>query len=223
MTRREIIELLTPYWDSAQLYYLYAYVDLCLSNDGVNESYKERHHILPKSVFNDYANFRSNSWNCATLKARTHFKAHYILANYSLMTEMKYSFWLMCNSNQKENYEVLSEEYERGRILFSQTRKGKSYKWSAEAKARFKRPKTKEHAENISKGRTGIIFSEEHKKNISLARANQVFSQESLDKRSKSISSLIWANNGKKNTRITPHDFKTNYEPKGWTRGQLRK
>jgi len=75
--------------------------------------------------------------------------------------------------------------------------------------------KSKEHRENISKGRMGIVFSEEHKKNIAIKRANQVFSKESQEIKSLKMSKKTWWNNGNRccRTEECPGE--------GWVRGRL--
>ena len=40
----------------------------------------EKHHILPKFIFPEFANISQNSWNMIKLPIRAHFIAHYILA-----------------------------------------------------------------------------------------------------------------------------------------------
>lgn len=73
-------------------------------------------------------------------------------------------------------------------------------------------PKTKEHRENISKGRTGIIFTEEHCNNISKIRTGTKGTKETSEKISKRVSgkgnpmygsTFEWYNNRKQNKRCT--------------------
>ena len=61
--------------------------------------------------------------------------------------------------------------------------------------------KSKSHAENIAKGRTGMKFTDEHRENIRLCLLGKSQSAESQAKRSKSISKLKWWNNTKINKR----------------------
>lgn len=53
------------------------YVDFCLKNEYNGEEYSEVHHILPRSIFPEFA---SEPWNLVQLKYADHIEAHTILA-----------------------------------------------------------------------------------------------------------------------------------------------
>lgn len=76
---------------------------------------------------------------------------------------------------------------------------------SEKTKDKMRKPKTREHAENISKGRKGISFSETHKENIRKATTGVKQSEATKQKRSASISNLKWYNNGIVNCRKAVH------------------
>lgn len=80
-----------------------------------------------------------------------------------------------------------------------------------------KKPKTKEHALNISKGRKGLKFTDAHIENIRKATTGVKQSQETIDKRKQSLAKLKWWNNGTDNVR-------SEHKPVGeeWTRGRVK-
>jgi hypothetical protein len=41
--------------------------------------YHEQHHILPKSIWPEFESLDEHRWNCKSLSAADHLKAHYIL------------------------------------------------------------------------------------------------------------------------------------------------
>ena len=79
-------------------------------------------------------------------------------------------------------------------------------------------PKSSEHAENISKARKGMKFSDEHKENIRIACTGVKQSESTKNKRSKSISTLRWWNNGERNIRAAncPGEDYSPGRIKGW-------
>ena len=94
------------------------------------EGYTEKHHICPKSLFPEYKSLSKHPWNNATLNARQHFIAHWILWKaYPDSNSMCYAFWtLSCIRDLKVNsktYSKLKEEY-RESIKEIQNRKIKN-------------------------------------------------------------------------------------------------
>lgn len=51
------------------------YLDIVL-NTVTEAGYVEKHHILPKALFKDCADLRTNEWNCSVLSAEDHLRAH---------------------------------------------------------------------------------------------------------------------------------------------------
>jgi hypothetical protein len=76
------------------------------------------------------------------------------------------------------------------------------------------------YKKKISLKNSGKIRSEEAKEKIRVARAKQVFTKEQKDKAGKTISSLIWMNDGKKSYRIRPENIQVSKE-KGYIEGRL--
>jgi hypothetical protein len=79
---------------------------------------------------------------------------------------------------------------------------------------------TKQKLSDANKGRVLSVLTEDGLTRIKQYRSTQVFSEESLAKRGKSISSLIWVNNGIKNSRVKP-DMLDKYINDGWVQGRL--
>ena len=50
-----------------------------LKKSNPDYTYYENHHILPKSIFPEYKNLRTNKWNSVLLTAREHFICHILL------------------------------------------------------------------------------------------------------------------------------------------------
>jgi len=78
-----------------------------------------------------------------------------------------------------------------------------------------------ETKKKISLKNLGKIRSEEAKEKIRIARAKQVFTKEQKDKAGKTISSLIWMNDGEKSYRIRPENIQASKE-KGMIEGRLK-
>jgi hypothetical protein len=85
-------------------------------------TYKERHHIIPKSLGGN--NDRSN---IVDLTAREHFICHLLLTKMTSgnnKKKMSYALWLMCNlknQNQSERYSISSKLYDLIRNNHSHT------------------------------------------------------------------------------------------------------
>lgn len=78
-----------------------------------------------------------------------------------------------------------------------------------------RKPKSKEHAANISKGRKGIIFSESHRDNIRKAGLGKTQSEQTKHKKSLTMSKKMWFNDGNINVRREEHPGE------GWSRGKF--
>jgi len=79
--------------------------------------------------------------------------------------------------------------------------------WSEESKGNSRKPKSKDHARNISRGRTGITFSNSHIENIRIATTGVKQRDVTKRKRSETMSKLKWWNDGSTNVRsVTPPD-----------------
>jgi hypothetical protein len=78
-----------------------------------------------------------------------------------------------------------------------------------------------ETKKKISLKNSGKIRSEEAKEKIRVARAKQVFTKEQRDRANKTLSSLIWMNDGEKSYRIRPENIQASKE-KGMIEGRLK-
>ena len=80
---------------------------------------------------------------------------------------------------------------------------------------------SEETKKKISLKNSGKIRSEEAKEKIKVARAKQVFTKEQRDRANKTISSLIWMNDGEKSYRVRPENIQVSKE-KGMVEGRLK-
>ena len=80
---------------------------------------------------------------------------------------------------------------------------------------------SEETKKKISLKNSGKIRSEEAKEKIRVARAKQVFTKEQRDKARKTISTLVWMNDGEKSYRIRPENIQVSRE-KGMIEGRLK-
>jgi len=78
-----------------------------------------------------------------------------------------------------------------------------------------------ETKKKISLKNSGKIRSEETKEKIRIARIKQVFTKEQRDRANKTLSSLIWMNDGEKSYRIRPENIQMSKE-KGMIEGRLK-
>lgn len=88
-----------------------------------NGMYFEFHHILPRSLFPNWANKKEN---VVPLTAREHFFCHQLLLKIYPGPKMAYAIFQMSTGANKNKYSISSLEYERIRKLNSENRRGKS-------------------------------------------------------------------------------------------------
>jgi hypothetical protein len=142
--------------------------------------YKEKHHIIPKSL-----NGPDESFNIVSLTAREHFICHWLLTK---MVTGKRNQWKMINAlglmmwkenkNQKR-YKVNSRTYE---LLKQKHSEYKSWANSGEKNGMFGRKWTEEQKEKIRKQNTGWQPTEEMKSKISLSKLGKSRSDETRKK-----------------------------------------
>jgi len=138
--------------------------------------YKEKHHIIPKSL-----NGPDESFNIVSLTAREHFICHWLLTK---MVSGKRNQWKMINAlglmmwsenlNQ-ERYKVNSRTYE---ILKHKHSEYKSWANSGEKNGMFGRKWTEEQKEKIRKQNTGWQPTEEMREKIRKSRIGKTWSEE---------------------------------------------
>lgn len=155
--------------------------------------YTEKHHIIPRSLGGD-----NTKDNLVHLTAREHFVAHLLLTKMcegKHKTKMNFALHMFTKTPGYTERYMNSNFYEYIRTKYAQA--------------------VSETHLGVSKPQT-----EEHKKKIKEARAKQVFSQEINEKRNKTISSLVWMNNGSKCSRVRP-ELIDKYTQEGWFIGRL--
>jgi len=162
---------------------------------GKIDGYKEVHHIKPKSMggTDDY-------WNLVQLTAREHFIAHCMLARIHGGTQ-----WLSVLHFKGANKAYFNARlYETARLKLSDMKKGcdpwnkgatggawsearreaQQYvvrsKMPEETKAKYRKPKSLEHAENIRKAK--LNQSEETRAKISVSHQGKKMSPEAVEK-----------------------------------------
>ena len=199
------------------------------------EGYTERHHIIPKSLGGS-----NDPDNLVKLTAREHFITHVLLTKFTESThkaKMIHALWRFCVGGNKNQKLVSSRYYEKLKIQFAEMKSvemigdknhfyGKTH--SAEVRKKISErqtgkqmsQETKQKLSDANKGRNLSVLTEDGLRRIKEYRSTQVFSEESLAKRGKSISSLVWINNGIKNARVQL-DVLDKYTNDGWIKGRL--
>lgn len=141
------------------------------------KGYIEKHHVLPHSMGGE-----RKAYNLVKLTAREHFIAHCLLARcvtQPYVSKMWNAVWMMrVNPSTQQRY-VNSRQIELARI---------------------------EVAKFISKLHTGKTFNhkESTKEKLKAARATQIISKESYEKQAKTLSTLVWMNDGVRSYRVKP-------------------
>jgi len=79
---------------------------------------------------------------------------------------------------------------------------------------------SEEHKQKISLGNTGKIKTEEAKQKLREIRAKQIIPKEAYEKSSKTISTLIWMNDGTRSYRVRPENIQA-AKNKGYIAGRL--
>lgn len=104
---------------------LIEYVDICLNHktkgkvNAHNHKGLHRHHILPKSVFPQFAKLHLHKWNEAYLTYADHYTAHYVLSkalnnNYSVLSAFCYMNSMSTVRGELKKEELIgAEEYTR--------------------------------------------------------------------------------------------------------------
>jgi hypothetical protein len=134
----------------------------------VLDCYKEKHHILPKSLGGN--NKRSN---LVELTAREHFIVHMLLCKFTegkVNNKMVFAFSAMSFiKNKNRNYKATSRIAEKLKLRFIKILTGRKF--------------SKETLAKLSKIRKGRKLTEEHKRKIGLAGVGRKQSQETILKR----------------------------------------
>jgi hypothetical protein len=82
----------------------YTFMNSCLlKNAEITLNFFEKHHILPKSLFPEYASLAKFKWNLIALTPRQHFIAHWMLWKAYGGRSMTYAFKIMQYSTKNYN------------------------------------------------------------------------------------------------------------------------
>ena len=148
-----------------------------LKKDNLLYVYYEAHHILPRSLYPNYAIFKNNKWNKILLTAKEHFICHILLMKHYRKKNNRNGYIKMSKAIKilSKNYSKNSKKYEQYKLNLSH---------SEETKLKIGR---------ASKGRT---MSEENKQLIS-----KRFSEPHTDKHKKNLSKN-WNKEAKRNSKI---------------------
>lgn len=130
------------------------------------EGFVERHHIIPICMEGT-----DDITNLVALPPRVHFIAHYLLHKaYPENRKLAHAFAMMAVNNQFQNRKFSSKLYAISKIARTNALKGiprpewvkQKLRKPKSNKLNYKKPKSKEHASNISKALTGKPKSKEH-------------------------------------------------------------
>jgi hypothetical protein len=161
--------------------------------DGV---YLEEHHIVPRSL-----NGSNEPDNLVMFTAREHYVAHKLLTKMvtgKQKQKMHMALWCMITVSDCEKYNNISKSnlYEKIRSEYTTLVSGKNH------------------------FNYGLTRSNETKEKIRQKRYQQVFTKVQLDKAAKTISTLVWMNDGKRSYRIRP-EFVEEKKLEGLVKGRL--
>jgi hypothetical protein len=192
---KDVIESDNPFLDNK---YTKWYMEL-ISKD-CNDDYVERHHILPKSLYPEYAKCK---WNIVKLSARKHFIAHILL--YKMFEHNTKGYGTMLKATRMMGRHSTNNRYMNSRLY--ETAKIKCSKYVSETQ-RW----SEEHKKKISDKLKGIIrgpMSEEAKKKMVAS------------KKAKHVPK-IWMNKDEIQTKVR-YEKINDYLLSGWTKGTSRK
>lgn len=157
------------------------YFELC-SKDTDEPKYFHKHHILPKSMYPEYAKV---AWNIVRLTYQNHYKVHAILAQICMSQEhtnkMSVAFGLM----RKSSNSILDAE------TYDKLRRQHVTAISGENHYLYGKPMTEERRHLLLATRIGSKASDETKRKMSLCHKGKKLSTEHIDK-------IVLANTGRK-------------------------
>lgn len=144
-------------------HYLNRYIKLISLAIAENHPHKrgngrELHHILPKSMFPEYKNFKDNRWNGISLTPRLHYIAHWLLWKSYPETGMSTAFKMMTSGKRYRDVKVTGRIYA---ILKDQAAAQKR-KLCGSKHPHYGKKKSPEHCANIKKSQKGKTISRAH-------------------------------------------------------------
>lgn len=154
------------------------YFELC-SKDTDEPKYFEKHHILPRSMFQEYI---KEPWNIVRLSYRQHYKAHEILPQICIKDEHKIkmvdSWKITCHNKITRDF-ISVENYELLKSIHHNLKVGRKRHPSIGLK--------------ISKSKTGVKRSDSDCKAISLAKQGIPWSEKQRSARNYNGESSIYS------------------------------
>jgi len=183
-----------------------------LKKDNLLYVYYEAHHILPRSLYPNYAIFKNNKWNKILLTAKEHFICHILLMKHYRKINNRNGYIKMSKAIKilSKNYSKNSKKYEQYKLNLSHSEEtklkiGRANKgriigpWSSSHREYMdKNPYTHSEETKLKIGRAskGRTMSEENKQLIS-----KRFSEPHTDKHKKNLSKN-WNKEAKRNSKI---------------------
>jgi hypothetical protein len=165
-----------------------------------NYVYYEAHHILPKCIYPEFANFKLNPWNKALLTPEEHYVAHQLMIKiYNYHPKLISAAHKMTSISPTNTGRSVLKLYKWLRELqaLEQSRRETGKKRSRESIEKRTETRRKngwnknpeETKRKQSEARIGIVFSEEHIENLKISHMGIVYgpcSKEKAEKISKS-------------------------------------
>jgi hypothetical protein len=147
--------------------------------------YYEKHHILPKCLFSEYANLNTYNWNGVFLTGREHFVAHKLLTKFVNKQTVEYHKILSALGSmiRKKERNLSSRQYEECKIALAESlsfkRKGKTYEEIHGKELAFElRSKRSETQSRINTGRRHSEESIKKNSETNIAHRNNMSEEE---------------------------------------------
>jgi len=191
------------------------FIQQCQQKNIGYEGHTEKHHICPKSMFEEYISFRDHPWNCAVLTPRQHFIAHLLLWKTYRNKKMTRAFGMMsCGMKIRSRlYETIKNEYailvseQTSNTVMVRDEDGKSFRIPKEIydlnDELYGHTKGMTYARDID-GKGHYVSSDDSRFQTGELKGNN--------------SGTITITDGKKNRRIFPDED----IPNGWFRGMTK-
>lgn len=124
------------------------YLIICFTKQ-TDVGYTERHHILPKSIFPEYKDFKTNNWNCSRLSYIDHCRAHYWIWKATNDYKMWNAVNAMCNTTGGDGRSLTEEDVIISASIWQEAKENAP-------------PMSEEHRRNIGNAGKGRKLSDEH-------------------------------------------------------------
>jgi hypothetical protein len=129
------------------------------------------------------------------LTAREHFISHKLLCEiYPDQKKLIFAYWMMANKTSNKqydrNYNISSHEYERLKILFSNTSSENNKGKPSPLKGKKRGPLSDEHKQKLRAANLGRVMTTEQKAIVSAANKGKVISEETKQKISNALKGI---------------------------------